>query len=100
MTDEHPDENQNHAAERSVAQAPPTGDARVDDAVAGLSRLQGRPAEEHVAVLEEVHGRLRDILDDLAPSGPDAPAGGSGGVVPPGHAPAGGSGGVVPPGQQ
>jgi len=30
---------------------------------------------------------------------PHAPAGGSGGVVPPGHAPAGGSGGVVPPGQ-
>ncbi|MGE5290251.1 MAG: glucose-6-phosphate dehydrogenase assembly protein OpcA [Micromonosporaceae bacterium] len=29
-----------------------------------------------------------------------APAGGSGGVVPPGHTPAGGPGGVVPPGQQ
>ncbi|HJX99320.1 MAG TPA: hypothetical protein VJ351_00770 [Streptosporangiaceae bacterium] len=48
-----------------MAEAPATGDARVDDAVAGLSRLAGRPAEEHVAVLEEVHGRLRDILDDL-----------------------------------
>jgi 23S rRNA (cytidine1920-2'-O)/16S rRNA (cytidine1409-2'-O)-methyltransferase len=34
----------------------------------------------------------------VVPSG-HAPAGGSGGVVPPGHAPAGGSGGVVPPGQ-
>ena len=44
---------------------PPTGDERVDDAVAGLSRLPGRPAEEHVAVLEEVHGRLRDILGEL-----------------------------------
>jgi hypothetical protein len=54
MTDGHPDENQNLDA------------ARVDDAVAGLSRLRGRPAEEHVAVLEEVHGRLRDILDELA----------------------------------
>jgi len=43
----------------------PTGDDRVDDAVAGLSRLQGRPADEHVAVLEEVHGRLRDILGEL-----------------------------------
>jgi hypothetical protein len=63
---------------------PPTGDPRVDDAVAGLRRLPGRPAEEHVAVLEEVHGRLRDILDDLGS----------------GHAPPGGSGGVVPPGQQ
>ena len=92
MTDEHPDENQNHDAERIVAQAPATGDDRVDDAIAGLSRLQGRPAEEHVAVLEEVHGRLRDrpaeehvavleevhgrlrdILDDLGPSGPGQP---------------------------
>ena len=78
MTDEHPDEraeheNQNLDTERIVAEAPATGDARVDDAVAGLSRLQGRPAEEHVAVLEEVHGRLRDILDDLGPSGPGQP---------------------------
>jgi hypothetical protein len=67
MTDEHPDENQNHDAERTVAQAPPTGDDRVDDAIAGLSRLDGRPVEEHVAVLEEAHGRLRDILDDVDP---------------------------------
>jgi hypothetical protein len=44
---------------------PPTGDERVDDAVAGLSRLPGLPADEHVAVLEEVHGRLRDILGEL-----------------------------------
>jgi hypothetical protein len=65
------DEDQDLDTERSVAEAPATGDARVDDAVAGLSRLRGRPAEEHVAVLEEVHGRLRDILDDLGPSGPD-----------------------------
>jgi hypothetical protein len=89
MTDEHPregaeDKDQSLDAERTVAQAPATGDPRVDDAVAGLRRLQGRTAEEHVAVLEEVHGQLRDILDDLGP----------------GHAPAGGSGGVVPPGQQ
>jgi hypothetical protein len=71
MTDEHPDENQNHDAERTVAEAPATGDARVDDAVAGLSRLPGRPVEEHVAVLEEAYGRLRDILDDLDPSRPE-----------------------------
>ena len=44
---------------------PPTGDDRVDAAVAGLSRLAGAPADEHVAVLEEVHGRLRDILGEL-----------------------------------
>jgi hypothetical protein len=67
MTDEHPDENQNLDPERNVVQAPPTGDDRVDDAVAGLSRLSGRPVDEHVAVLEEAYGRLRDILDDLDP---------------------------------
>jgi hypothetical protein len=44
---------------------PATGDDRVDAALAGLSRLPGRPADEHVAVLEEVHGRLRDILGEL-----------------------------------
>jgi hypothetical protein len=126
MTDENSplgagDKDQDLDMERTVAEAsapgnvqadgsepvpggpPPTGDPRVDDAVAGLRRLPGRPAEEHVAVLEEVHGRLRDILDDLGPGHAPpghASAGGSGGVVPPGHAPAGGSGGVVPPGQQ
>jgi hypothetical protein len=71
MTDEHPDENQNLDAERTLAKAPPTGDTRVDDAVAGLSRLHGRPVQEHVAVLEEVHGQLRDILDDVDPAGPE-----------------------------
>ena len=76
MTEEHPDkgsgyENQNLDAERSVAEAPVTGDARVDDAIAGLSRLPGRPAQEHVAILEEAYGRLRDILDDLDPSSPE-----------------------------
>ena len=49
---------------------PPTGDDRVDAAVAGLRRLPGTPADEHVAVLEEVHGRLRDILGELN-EGPD-----------------------------
>ena len=46
--------------------APPTGDARVDDAIAALSRLDGRQPDEQVAILEEVHGRLRDILGELA----------------------------------
>jgi hypothetical protein len=48
-----------------VADLPETGDERVDAALAGLSRLPGTPADEHVAVLEEVHGRLRDILGEL-----------------------------------
>ena len=96
MTDEHPDENQNLDAERIVAEAPATGDARVDDAVAALSRLAGRPAEEHVAVLEQAHGRLRDILDDVDASSPGhASAGGSGPAAAGGQASR-----VVPPGQQ
>jgi hypothetical protein len=50
---------------RPAAEAPPTGDDRVDAALTGLNRLAGAPAEEHVAVLEEVHGRLRDILGEV-----------------------------------
>ena len=49
---------------------PPTGDGRVDTALAGLSRLAGAPAEEHVAVFEEVHGRLRDILGEASEGTP------------------------------
>jgi hypothetical protein len=108
MTDEHPardgsrtgqhgagDENQDLYTERTIAEAPETGDARVDDAVAGLNRLRGRPAEEHVAILEEVHGQLRDILDDLGSTGPGrAPAEGSGPAATGGQASR-----VVPPGQ-
>ena len=87
MNEEYPDQgvegqSQDLDAERSRAAAtpdsgelrpaaepthgpPPTGDYRVDAAVAGLNRLAGAPAEEHVAVLEEVHGRLRDILGEV-----------------------------------
>ncbi len=53
---------------------PATGHAGVDGAVEGLSRLPGLPVADHVAILEEVHGRLRDILDELAePAGGDPP---------------------------
>jgi hypothetical protein len=71
MDDKHPDqgaqhEGQNPDTERTVAGAPPTGDQRVDDALAGLGRLHGKPADEHVAVLEEIHGQLRDVLGEVA----------------------------------
>jgi hypothetical protein len=49
---------------------PPTGDDRVDAALAGLGRLRGAPADDHVAVLEEVHGQLRDILGELSEGAP------------------------------
>jgi hypothetical protein len=88
MDDEYPDqgieqESQDLDPERAGRRAPadddtpplagelpPTGDDRVDAAVAGLSRLAGAPADEHVAVLEEVHGRLRDILGEVSEGAP------------------------------
>jgi hypothetical protein len=66
MDEHYEQEDQDPDPERSVAGAPPTGDPRVDAAVAGLSRLEGQPVEDHVAILEEVHGQLRDILGELA----------------------------------
>ena len=70
-------EDQHHDPERTVVPVPSTGDTRVDDAVAGLSRLRGKPAADHVAILEEVHGRLRDILGEIAedPGTPELPKG-------------------------
>jgi hypothetical protein len=83
MNEEYPDhgpdgQDQNLDAERArvaaapdggelrrAAEPPPTGDDRVDAAMAGLNRLAAVPVEEHVAVLEEVHGRLRDILGEV-----------------------------------
>ena len=85
MDDKHPEQgptgkDQDLDPERSVADPVPTGDERVDEAVAGLNRLKGRPADEHVAVLEEVHGRLRDILGELdeTPEPPQAATGSAG----------------------
>jgi hypothetical protein len=70
-----PQEDQDLDSERAVVY--PTGDDRVDAAVAPLTRLPGLPNDEHVAVLEEVHGRLRDILSELDevrdPPGPGDP---------------------------
>ncbi len=48
-----------------LGETPPTGDERVDGTVAALGRLPGLEPGEHVAVLEEVHGRLRDIRGEL-----------------------------------
>jgi hypothetical protein len=42
-----------------------TGDARVDQAVAALDGLAGRPPEEHAAVFEDIHGKLRQVLNEL-----------------------------------
>jgi hypothetical protein len=48
-----------------------TGEARVDRVVAGLGRLAGLPVDEHVAVFEDAHSRLSQVLSELD-SGPAA----------------------------
>lgn len=45
-----------------------TGVEEVDDVLESLDRLEERPVEEHVAVFEQAHERLRGALD----GGPDA----------------------------
>jgi hypothetical protein len=57
-------------ATRPPGGLPPTGDGRVDAALTSLGRLHGAPVGDHVAVLEEVHGQLRDILGELSEGAP------------------------------
>ncbi|MEU8309123.1 hypothetical protein AB0C84_36720 [Actinomadura sp. NPDC048955] len=40
----------------------PTGDPRVDAALALLGELGGRPVAAHVEVFEDVHQRLQELL--------------------------------------
>ncbi|MFG2089875.1 MULTISPECIES: hypothetical protein [unclassified Spirillospora] len=40
----------------------PTGDPRVDAAVARLAELGARPVSEHVEIYEDVHQRLQELL--------------------------------------
>lgn len=54
------------------AAAEPTGDERVDSAVAGLAGLADTPVADHPAVLERVHRRLGEILASLDAPGPGA----------------------------
>jgi hypothetical protein len=73
---------------------PPTGDARVDEAVSRLADLAELPVAEHPAVFEYVHERLTEALGDLDvhdPAGPGGPGGtgGRGGGMPGPRAPGG-----------
>lgn len=58
----------------------PTGDPRVDAAVAPLGGLGGLPVAEHVRVFEDVHRRLQDLLVSAAQ---DEPAPAAAPAVPP-----------------
>jgi hypothetical protein len=44
---------------------PATGEPRVDAALARLDELEGLPVTGHRAVFEDVHRRLKDVLDEL-----------------------------------
>jgi hypothetical protein len=50
-----------------TAHAPESlGDPRVDEAVGRLDDLAGQPVSQHVAVFDDIHGRLRGALEDAA----------------------------------
>ncbi|HEY8481169.1 MAG TPA: hypothetical protein VIL71_15190 [Spirillospora sp.] len=64
----------------------PTGDPRVDEALARLGELGALPVSEHVEIYEDVHRRLQDLLASADPADPaDAarPAGAGGPPAPP-----------------
>jgi hypothetical protein len=56
-------------SERTRVTLIPTGDPRVDQAIAGLSDLDQIDLDDRPAVLEEVHDRLREILGELGDAG-------------------------------
>jgi hypothetical protein len=61
-------------SERTRVTLIPTGDPRVDQAIAGLSDLDEIDLDDRPAVLEEVHDRLREILGELGDAGRLGPA--------------------------
>jgi hypothetical protein len=56
-------------SERTRVTLTPTGDPRVDQAIAGLSDLDQIALDDRPAVLQEVHDRLREILGELGDAG-------------------------------
>jgi hypothetical protein len=70
--------------ERTRPALAPTGDARVDQAIEGLSDLDQIDLDERPAVLEQVHDRLREILGELGDAGRTA-QGAPGGPARPGE---------------
>lgn len=59
-------------ADDVVGQAEVTGVGPVDEVIAGLDGLPGRPLAEHVAVFEEAHAKLRQVLSGLDDSPADS----------------------------
>jgi hypothetical protein len=48
-----------------------TGHPVVDEVIASLTALDGLPVEQHAAVFEAVHDRLRGVLADAGDNGAD-----------------------------
>jgi hypothetical protein len=61
-----------------------TGDGRVDEAIAPLGELADVPLEDHPAIFERIHDRLREVLGELNP-GPAGSSGSAGPAGPPGN---------------
>ena len=61
-----------------------TGDGRVDEAIAPLGELADVPLEDHPAIFERIHDRLREVLGELNP-GPAGSSGSTGPAGPPGN---------------
>jgi hypothetical protein len=61
-------------SERDRPALAPTGDPRVDAAIAGLASLEDVDLAGRPAVLEGVHDRLREILGELGDAGRPGPA--------------------------
>jgi hypothetical protein len=61
-------------SERTRVTLVPTGDPRVDQAIAGLSDLDQMDLDDRPAVLETVHDRLREIFGELGDAGRPGPA--------------------------
>jgi hypothetical protein len=52
-------------AQTGREEARPAGDSRVDEAVARLGSVAGLPLDQQVAVFEDAHVRLRQVLSEL-----------------------------------
>ncbi|XVQ07925.1 hypothetical protein ACQP1W_35875 [Spirillospora sp. CA-255316] len=76
---------------RESARPEPTGDARVDEALARLAELDAAPVSGHVEIFEGIHQRLQELL---ASAGQDDP--GAGSPVPRAGSPAAGPGASGP----
>ncbi|MGZ4478951.1 MAG: hypothetical protein ACXVW2_10100 [Nocardioidaceae bacterium] len=51
-------------ANQSAPDQAATGHSVVDEVLASVDHLEGRPVDEHVAVFESAHERLRAALSD------------------------------------